>query len=169
MPSPPEGTTFYTVKFIYSLLLLLLLTGVSFGQVTNKVTVAWDLNPEADVTGYNTYYGVVGLGVTNKLSIPAPPQSITNLVWGSTYWFYVTATNTSGLESDPSTVLTHTFPSFPAPPVAVTINIQLLSANQAEGPFESIESFQYEPEQFFAVKLAIKNTTNPPVPPGADQ
>lgn len=73
----------------------------------DKVTVAWDPNPENDIAGYNTYLGFVGTAVTNKLTTTNTEQPVINMALDTNYWFYVTAFNTSGLESDPSIVLTY--------------------------------------------------------------
>ncbi|MBI1178175.1 hypothetical protein GC207_12140 [bacterium] len=87
----------------------------------DRVTVAWDPNPEPDIAGYNVYYGVVGSGVTNKVSPgTATQQQVISLKPQTQYWFYVTAFNTAGLESDPSQVLNYTTPVNQAPTVTLS-------------------------------------------------
>ena len=70
-----------------------------------SVTLAWNPNPGTDViTNYNLYYGAASGTYTNVVAagtnttVPIP-----NLVDGATYYFAVTAVDTSGLESDYST------------------------------------------------------------------
>lgn len=88
--------------------------------LSGQVTVAWDPNPETDIAGYNVYYGVVGAGVTNKVSPGnTTQQQVVSLQPHTQYWFYVTAFNTEGLESDPSQVLTYTTPVNQAPTVSL--------------------------------------------------
>jgi hypothetical protein len=86
----------------------------------DRVTVAWDPNPEPDIAGYHVYYGVVGSGVTNKVSPgTTTQQQVISLQAQTQYWFYVTAFNTAGLESDPSETLTYTTPVNLAPTVSL--------------------------------------------------
>lgn len=86
----------------------------------DRVTVAWDPNPETDIAGYRVYYGQVGTSVTNTVSPgTTTQQQVISLLPATQYWFYVTAFNTAGLESDPSTVLTYTTPVNAAPTVTL--------------------------------------------------
>lgn len=68
-----------------------------------SVTLAWDPNPETDVSGYRVYYGTNGFAtvvncgnVTNRTIVDLGP---------GTWSFYVTCYNTAGLESEPSQVV----------------------------------------------------------------
>lgn len=70
--------------------------------------VSWDASPDPDVSGYMLYYGPTTLAQTNKY--PTLKQVTTVMLSGMlstnlTYWFYVTATNVSGLESVPSNII----------------------------------------------------------------
>lgn len=86
----------------------------------DRVSVAWDPNPETNIAGYNVYYGVVGTTLTNKVSPgTTTQQQVINLQPQTQYWFYVTALNTAGLESDKSVVLTYTTPVNLAPTVTL--------------------------------------------------
>ena len=88
-------------SLIFGVLLLGLLATNITAAPTNLVTVAWDQNPETNIVDYQTYYGVIGTTETNVLSAGTNlSQPITNLTYGAEYWFYVTAKNTHGLESD---------------------------------------------------------------------
>lgn len=103
---------------------LLLAAGIGLAAAAHaapdRVTVAWDPNPEPDIAGYNVYYGIVGSGVTNKVSPGnATQQQVISLQPETQYWFFVTAFNTAGLESDPSAVLTYTTPVNQAPTVTL--------------------------------------------------
>lgn len=95
-------------------------TSLSAHAMPDRVTVAWDPNPEPDIAGYRVYYGVAGSGLTNIVNpVTSTQQSILSLVPQTPYWFYVTAVNTAGLESDPSEILTYTTPADLAPTLSI--------------------------------------------------
>ncbi len=77
---------------------LILLAG-SASALAADVTLAWDANTETDLAGYKIYYGtapgVYGAPITIGVQTT---YTITGLAPG-TYYFAVTAYNTSGLES----------------------------------------------------------------------
>lgn len=91
--------------------------------VLASVTLAWDANSEPDVAGYRIYYKqtaaptpwkIVNVGnVTNT--------TLSDLTRGIEYSFYATCYNTSGLESEPSNVVTYTAPKPPAAPRNIRI------------------------------------------------
>jgi hypothetical protein len=101
-----------------------------------SVTLAWDPNKEPDVAGYRLYYGtpagsfgtVVNTGnVTN--------HTVTDLRQGASYAFYVTCYNTSGLESEPSNVVTYQAPaSAPTPPKGVKVSESLSALGAGADP-----------------------------------
>src|SRR2546421_9437253 len=70
---------------------------VSAGQ---SVTLAWDANRESNLAGYVLHFGTSSLTRTNSINVGnVTSKTITGLVTGITYFFVVTAYNTSGLES----------------------------------------------------------------------
>jgi hypothetical protein len=84
---------------------------------TKSVTVLWDPNPENDIAGYRLFWGETNSAATVRDVGNVTQTQVTNLVAGRTYYFYLTAYNTSGLESDPSTNVFYTQPqSVPATP-----------------------------------------------------
>ncbi len=99
----------------FLLLIALLIPTHCIGQT---VTLAWDPNPEPDLAGYRLYGGTESGGerlltdVGNKTT-----AVVTNLVMGVTNYFYVTAYNTSGVESIPSNEI-----SYRVPPLAEVLN-----------------------------------------------
>lgn len=163
----------------------MLLATTATAQVTNVVTVAWDANPEPDEPefSYRIYYGPDELeGLTNVLNVANAKQgSVTNLSWGVRHWFYVTASNAIGLESEPSEVLFYTLPPepvAPAAPAAVTLELRIRSATQVLGPFTNeVAALRYRhalPMELFVAEISgITAETNgvgasatPPVPGG---
>lgn len=64
------------------------------------VGLAWDANTEADIAGYRLYYGVSSGTYTMMIDTESTTSAtVSDLAVGSTYFFAVTAYNTSGLES----------------------------------------------------------------------
>src|SRR6188474_432605 len=74
-------------------------------------TLLWDRNPESNIVGYRVFYGEANttpaiIDVGNVTS-----RTFSNLIAGRSYFFYLKAYNTSGLESDPSQTLNYTKPA----------------------------------------------------------
>jgi hypothetical protein len=75
----------------------------------NEVTLAWDANSESDLAGYKVYYQSESESDPTVKDVGnVTTTTISNLEPGETYTIYVTAYNTSGLESDPSNQVTYT-------------------------------------------------------------
>jgi len=90
------------------------------------VRVAWDPNPETNIKGYRIYYGDVAAGSTNLVDVGLNTTgSVSDLTFETRYFFYLTAYNVYGLESDPSTILYYTTP--PPTPISVTTHEILLT------------------------------------------
>lgn len=66
-----------------------------------SVTLAWDPSvPSTNVAGYFLYYGGAIGSYTNRFDVGLPTSGVvSNLVAGTTYYFAVTAHDSSGLES----------------------------------------------------------------------
>lgn len=90
------------------------------------VTLAWNANPETDITGYQLSYGTspgvhpstINLGTNTTASVP-------ELTEGATYYFVVSATNQAGLQSLPSSEVSYQVPAAPVnnPPVATSSSV----------------------------------------------
>jgi hypothetical protein len=86
--------------------------------IAAPVALVWDASPDASVTGCALYYAIVDSGVTNRLDVGMVlTASVSNLLAGSNYLFFVVAYNSSGIESDPSNVLLYSPPLPVLPPV----------------------------------------------------
>lgn len=84
-------------------ILIALLGSLSLAHAASSVTLAWDPNPESDIAGYRVHYGTMSGNYTQMLDVGNnTTATVSNLSSASTYFFVVTAYNTSGLESLPS-------------------------------------------------------------------
>ena len=111
--------------------LALLIAAAAFGQVVvkeNKITLAWDPNSEADLSGYKLYQGtasgVYGAAIATIPVMPAPTYQITGLANGI-YYFVVTAYNAFG-ESGYSNEVSAKVEAGPQPPTGLKIVSQPL-------------------------------------------
>ena len=94
----------YSFAFIFmtSLLFILLSTGIVYSF---QVKLAWDANTEPDLAGYYLYYKTDPSALysdQNKITIPDPNATfwpVPGLNDMKTYYFVLTAYDTSGLES----------------------------------------------------------------------
>ena len=77
-----------------------------------NATLEWDANTETDLAGYKTYYGPGSRTYTNIVDVGnVTSNRLFALTPGATYFFAVTAYNTSGDESDFSDEIAYTVPS----------------------------------------------------------
>ncbi len=95
--------------------MLLLLLFVKAETATGAVVrLAWDPSPDADVTGYRLYWGVQSGTYVGMHDVGG--TTTTSAGWladDTTYFFAVTAYNSSGLESDFSNEVEYTTPAAP--------------------------------------------------------
>lgn len=82
-----------------------------FGQATQSLTLAWNPSSSPSVVGYFRYYGSSSGNYTNKLYLGnVTTATIPGLVTGQTYYFAVTAYDSSGSESALSPEIRYTIP-----------------------------------------------------------
>ena len=76
-----------------------------------NVTLAWNASTDPVVAGYNIYLWIAGGTSTNKYSAgKASSLTLSNLVFGTTYYFAATTYDTAGVESPFSSVVSYTVP-----------------------------------------------------------
>jgi hypothetical protein len=83
-----------------------LFSALSYGK---DIKLQWDPSPEIDVAGYRVYWGEAG-AAADVISVSTNEAQIPDLFEGITYFFYVTAFNTAGLESIPSETIEYLVP-----------------------------------------------------------
>jgi multisubunit Na+/H+ antiporter MnhE subunit len=66
------------------------------------VTLAWDADTDPSITGYNVHFGTSSGTYTDVAQVNATTATLNNLFGNTTYYFTVTAVNTSGQEGAPS-------------------------------------------------------------------
>jgi hypothetical protein len=86
------------LRWLGGALLISVLTLVAFAQ--SSVTLAWDPVADDTVAGYRLYEGVVSRTYTNSIDVRnVTTATVSNLAWGTTYYFAITAYDTNGQES----------------------------------------------------------------------
>ena len=76
-----------------------------------NVTLAWNASTDPVVAGYNIYHWIAGGASTNKNSVGmATSLTLSNLIFGTTYYFAATTYDTAGVESPFSSVVSYTVP-----------------------------------------------------------
>lgn len=103
-------------------LISLLLCLFCVDALAYSVSLVWDANSEPDLAGYRLYYGTSSrsYNITNDVR-NVTTTTVSNLVAGVTYYFAVTAYNTSDMESDYSNEVSYQVP-LPTAPVGVVFS-----------------------------------------------
>jgi fibronectin type III domain protein/lipoprotein-associated protein len=92
-------------------------------HASSSVTLAWNASVGPNVTSYSLRHGTVPGSYPTVINAGnALTATVTNLTAGTTYYFVVTARNSSGIDSDPSNEATYTAPGTPAPNLPPTLN-----------------------------------------------
>src|SRR4051812_45204967 len=115
-----QFTAFRLFPPLFSLFAVL---GIVFSIVPSSALVLqWDKSPEPDVSGYKVYYGLAS--TTPSVVDRGTNRSCTfsSLTAGQSYSFYVTAYNSAGLESNPSSPFSYPVPQ-PTPAVPIISDI----------------------------------------------
>jgi fibronectin type III domain protein len=86
-------------------------------QSPQSVTLSWNPNPESDIAGYHVSYGTTSGSYTQQIDAgSATTASVSGLQDGTRHFFVVTAYDTAGLESLPSTEVAY-------PPLPNLVNV----------------------------------------------
>jgi hypothetical protein len=80
-----------------------------------SINLAWDPNTETDLAGYTVHYGTTSARYTTNKDVASTTTTITNLADG-TFYFAVTARNTSSQESSYSNEVSTSIAGAPGVP-----------------------------------------------------
>jgi hypothetical protein len=106
-------------RFLRVLLVLGVLSASA--RLAQAVTLAWSPSTNADVVGYNVYYGGASRTYTNMISVANTTNAaISGLAAGTTYFFAAAAVDTAGLESPFSNEISYQIPSSTPPTIVLT-------------------------------------------------
>lgn len=112
LPLSGKNTFFILVLSGLFLLLLLIMSLLVPAAHAAQVTVAWDSNPEPDVTGYKVYYGTSSGNYTVTYDAGNNTSAvITGLLAGVTYYFAAVAYDALNNESGFSNEVSYTTPA----------------------------------------------------------
>ena len=85
----------------------------------HALNLAWNPNPETNITGYQLSYGTSPGVRSTVIEVGAKTTAaVTGLKQGSTYYFAVTATNSAGLQGAPSAEISYQVPANQIPVAA---------------------------------------------------
>ncbi len=111
-----------------------LLAAISLASAVESVTLAWDANVEPDIAGYRLYYGQTSGANTEMMDVGNVTEAtVQNLTVGLTYFFVVTAYDSSGVESLPSNEASITVE--PATPKKLPVTISAMQ-RLSDGSFQ---------------------------------
>ena len=134
-----------------------------------EITLAWDQNPESDVTGYKIYYGQSSGSYSTTVDVGNYTSCvISGLEIGVTYYFVVTA-YTSEAESGYSDEISYTIPEENDPPTAnagpdQTVNegaTVTLNGSNSSDTDDGIASYQWTQTGGTSVTLSSATAVSP--------
>jgi hypothetical protein len=109
---------------------MLLLCRSACGEI-----LVWDPNAETNLAGYKVYSGTVSRQYSSVVNVGNTTQyQLTNVVQGTTYFFALTAYNTSGLESGFSAEVSYTAPGSNTPPGISSFGSRTVDEDTSTGP-----------------------------------
>jgi Fibronectin type III domain len=104
-------------------------------RADSRVTLGWDASPDGNIAGYKLHYRRANESGMNVIQLGNVTSHIlANLVAKIPYYAFVTAYNTTGLESEPSNQVSFTLPEENLPPGALWLDARN-SKMEANGLF----------------------------------
>ena len=121
------------------------------------VTLAWDANPEPNITGYELRYGGLPGNYSSVVDVGnTTTTDITGLTDGQTYYFTVSAYNQEGLKSTPSAEISYTVVVVPTG----NLSLHYVDSEDPNG-YLAEYAFDGNPNTFWHTEFRI-NTPPPP-------
>jgi hypothetical protein len=138
---------------------LLGLTAGAFAAADKSVSLAWDANPETNISGYRLRYGTASGAYSNTVEAGTNlTATATGLDGGTTYYFTVVAYNTAGQTSPNSAEVAYTVPGTPnQAPTANGFTIVTLEDTNVAAPLSG-EDPDGDPVTFTVVSAPSKGT-----------
>jgi subtilisin len=127
------------VKKLGRFVIVTLLTSLSLAVTTpafaGDVILSWEANTESDVDGYNVYYGTASGSYGTPIDVGNQTTYTVTGLGPGTYYFAVTAYNTSGNESGFSSEVSETFTAASPGVLVVSPSTGLSASGNTGGPF----------------------------------
>lgn len=133
-----RGSKYLAVPLLRFALAILSLSGSVLGATSpGTAAVAWDRNPETNISGYKIYWGESTRQYTRVLDVGNEVEAtLTNLTSGQTYFCAVTAYNSAGQESIFSAEVSVTYVAEPgAPDTSARMVLVEPESGQMSAPF----------------------------------
>lgn len=102
MDLPRSMTSYYRLLICLFLLITMACSSTGPTPTSETATLSWDANSEPDLEGYKIYRATASGGYGAPIAIlttDVTSYTVTGLETGITYFFAVTAYNSSGVES----------------------------------------------------------------------
>jgi hypothetical protein len=136
--------------------------------VASAVDLAWNPNPEADITSYQLSYGTSpGLRPTVINVGNQTAANVSGLEPGQTYYFAVAAINQSGQQSSPSAEISYQEPAVPPGPTIPLISstgwtLKFATSEETEDEDgRALNAFDGNPSTYWITRW-VSNPTQPP-------
>jgi hypothetical protein len=98
-------------RALASLTALFVVSTSSLATAASSVSLAWNANPETNISGYRVSYGTTLGTYPNAVSVgTTPAATVSGLNEGTTYYFVVAAINNAGQQSPNSAVVSYFVP-----------------------------------------------------------
>jgi hypothetical protein len=129
------------------------------------VTLAWDANVEPDIAGYELSYGESSGSYSSSVDVGnTTTTSLTHLVEGKTYYFVVSAYDTAGMKSLPSSEVSHTITSSTVGGEKTADGVPkviYVDSEEADG-YAARYAIDGDPNTFWHTAWRVSSTRTPP-------
>jgi hypothetical protein len=163
----PAFNTRSSLLFLYLILVAVLPFPI---RAVQNLTLQWDPNTEPDVVWYRLYFGSSSRSYSQIVQVAAPTTTATapSLTEGLTYFFAVTAVNSSGLESgfstEVSTTIAPTLANIPPTLNPLSTLVLAQSSGSTVVPLSGISSGSSTELQLLTVTATSNNPWLVPTP-----